>query len=292
MYAITGITGNIGSEVARNLLASNLPLRAVVRDPARAKSWAEKGCEVAQSDILAPNAATVLTAAFQGAEAVFILIPPLFDPAPGFPEAHAMADALYSALDATRPARTVYLSTIGAQAAQTNLLSQHTIIETRLRALQSPITFLRPAWFMENTSWDIAPARETGIIPSFLQPLDRPISMVATADIGRLAAELLQENHPSHRIVELEGPTSVSPNQVAATFTELLRKPITVQPVPREDWKQIFNTQGMKNPNPRIAMLDGFNQGWIDFEGNPETIRKGTTTLKTVIKTLLGRTPA
>jgi len=290
MYAITGITGNIGGEVARNLLAANLPLRAIVRDPARAKSWAEKGCEVAQADILAPNAAATFTAAFQGAEAVFILIPPLFDPAAGFPEAYAMADALYSALAATRPARVVYLSTIGAQATQTNLLSQHTIIETRLRALPSSITFLRPAWFMENTSWDIAPARETGIIPSFLQPLDRPISMVATADIGRLAAQLLQENHPS--IVELEGPTRISPNQIAATFAELLHKPITVQPVPREDWKQIFNTQGMKNPDPRIAMLDGFNQGWIDFEGNLETIRKGTTTLKTVIQTLLDRTPA
>lgn len=290
MYAITGITGNIGSEVARNLLAANLPLRAIVRDPARAKPWAEKSCEVAQADILAPNAATALTAAFQGAEAAFILIPPLFDPAPGFPEAHAMAEALYSALDATRPARVVYLSTIGAQATQTNLLSQHTIIEARLRALPSSITFLRPAWFMENTSWDIAPARETGIIPSFLQPLDRPISMVATADIGRLAAELLQENHPS--IVELEGPTRISPNQIAATFAELLHHPVTVQEVPREDWKQIFNTQGMKNPDPRIAMLDGFNQGWIDFEGKPETIRKGTTTLKTVVKTLLDRTPA
>ena len=32
MFAITGITGKVGGEVARNLLAGNQPVRAVVRD--------------------------------------------------------------------------------------------------------------------------------------------------------------------------------------------------------------------------------------------------------------------
>ena len=96
--------------------------------------------------------------------------------------------------NAARPARVVYLSTIGAQASQSNLLTQHTIIEPTLSELPMPITFLRPAWFMENSSWDVAPAREQGVIPSFLQPLDKPVPMVATADIGKVAAALLQEN--------------------------------------------------------------------------------------------------
>ena len=67
-----------------------------------------------------------------------------------------------------------------------------------------PITFVRPAWFMENSSWDVAPAKN-GVIQSFLQPLDKPVPMVATADIGCLAAELLQETWSGHRVVELEG---------------------------------------------------------------------------------------
>ena len=37
MFAITGITGNVGGEVARNLLAAGRPVRAVVRDIAKAK---------------------------------------------------------------------------------------------------------------------------------------------------------------------------------------------------------------------------------------------------------------
>jgi NAD(P)H dehydrogenase (quinone) len=55
---------------------------------------------------------------------------------------------------------------------------------------------------MENSAWDVASATKNGVIPSFLQPLDKPVPMVATADIGRVAAELLRETWSGHRIVE------------------------------------------------------------------------------------------
>jgi NAD(P)H dehydrogenase (quinone) len=284
MIAITGITGNIGSQIARNLLAAHQSVRAVVRDIRKGQSWAEQGCEVVQADIYDVQS---LAAAFQGAEAVFLLVPPIFDPAPGFPEAHAIAASLTAALSSAAPASAVYLSTIGAQAAQSNLLSQHSIIEKALRQLPMPIAFLRPAWFMENASWDVAPVREKGILPSFLEPLDRPVPMVATADIAQVATQLLLEKSTSNRTVELEGPERVTPNQIASVFASLSGKPVVAEAVPRPTWAALFESQGMKNPTPRIKMLDGFNEGWIDFEGAPETIRKGVVPLKSVLKSLL-----
>jgi NAD(P)H dehydrogenase (quinone) len=284
MIAITGITGNIGSQIARNLLAAHQSVRAVVRDIRKGQSWAEQGCEVAQADIYDAQA---LAAAFNGAEAVFVLVPPIFDPAPGFPEAHAIAAALTTALNSAAPARVVYLSTIGAQAAQSNLLSQHSIIEKALRQLPIPIAFLRPAWFMENASWDVAPVRDKGILSSFLQPLDRPVPMVATADIADVATQLLLEKSTGHRTVELEGPERVTPNQIASVFASLLGKPVVAEAVARASWAALFESQGMKNPIPRMKMLDGFNEGWIDFEGAPETVRKGIVPLKSVLELLL-----
>src|ERR1035441_11079325 len=120
--------------------------------------------------------------------------------------------SLKSAIEAARPAKVVYLSTIGANAREKNLLSQHTIIEQALNSLDVPITFLRPGWFMENALWDVAPARSEGVIPSFLQPLDKKFPMVATEDIGRVAAELLQETWERHRVVELEDRKSTRLN--------------------------------------------------------------------------------
>jgi hypothetical protein len=47
------------------------------------------------------------------------------------------------------------------------------------------------------------------------------------------------------------------------------------------------SSQGMKNPTPRIQMLDGFNQGWIKFEGGEAGSEKGSTELVTVLKGLV-----
>ena len=286
MFAVIGITGNVGGEVARNLLAAGQPVRGVVRETRKGETWATRGCELVEADI---NDAAALTGAFKGAAGVFVLVPPNFDPSPDFREARAVAATLRSAIDAARPGRVVYLSTIGAQATRPNLLTQHSIIEQALGELSIPICFLRPAWFMENASWDVAPAAKNGVFPSFLQPLDKPVPMVATADIGRVAAELIQTTRSGRSVVELEGPHRVTPEEIAATFADLLGRPVRTEAVPRETWESLFQSQGMKNPAPRIHMLDGFNEGWIEFENGEAGSRKGRVDLRAVLQGLIER---
>ena len=111
MYAIMGVTGQIGGIIAKTLLAARQPVRAVVRDAGKAQAWVDRGCDLALANIEDPRA---LTAAFREAEGVFVLVPPNFDPGPGFPEAQATASTLRSALEQARPGKVVYLSTIGA----------------------------------------------------------------------------------------------------------------------------------------------------------------------------------
>jgi len=112
--------------------------------------------------------------------------------------------------------------------------------------------------------------------------------MVATADVGRVAAEQLQETWTGRRIIELEGPTRVTPNQIAATFAEIFSHPVQAEAVPRQTWEQLFKSQGMKHPGPRMQMLDGFNQGWIEFEQDETRRRKGRIGLKEVLTGLVG----
>ena len=118
-------------------------------------------------------------------------------------------------------------------------------------------------------------------------------AMVATADIGRTAAELLQQTSQKkstgHRVVELEGPRRVTPNEIASTLGHLLGRPVRAEAVPRETWEALLKSQGMKNPTPRIQMLDGFNEGWIEFESAQVGSRKGNVTLETVLRTLIER---
>jgi uncharacterized protein YbjT (DUF2867 family) len=284
MYAITGITGQVGGAVARTLLSAGQRVRAVLRDADKASVWFDLGCEIAVAEM---EDAEALTSAFTGAKGAFILPPSNFDPKPGFPEANAVISAVHQALDATRPAKVVCLSTIGAQAQQSNLLTQRTLMEKALSTLPLSITFLRPAWFMENVSWDIDQAREQGVIYCFLQPIEKAMPMVATADVGRVAAELLLQDWSGKRIVELEGPERVSQNEIAAELSDALHRPVRAEAVPREKWGAIFRAQGMRDPIPRIQMLDGFNEGWIKFESDDAALVKGNVSLSEVIQKLV-----
>lgn len=286
MYAITGITGQIGSQLAERCLKAGKLVRAIVRNLDKGQPWKQKGCELAVADLKDTDS---LARAFENVEVVFALLPPNFDPTPGFSEAKELALSIRSAIEKAKPRRVIYLSTIGAQATQENLLTQHTIAEKILSECSVPVTFLRPAWFMENFSWDIETAKNEGMIPSFLQPLDRKVPMVATADIADLAFVLLQETWSGHRVVNLEGPHRISPNEIAKVFTEILGKKVEMQEVPHSTWENIFRLQGMKNPGPRIRMLDGFNEGWIDFEGGDKDSKKGRIEFRDVLQSMIKR---
>jgi uncharacterized protein YbjT (DUF2867 family) len=285
MYAVTGMTGQVGSATANRLLAMGQQVRAVVRNPDRALDWAARGCTIAEANF---DDSRSLEQAFIGVEGVFILIPPMFDPSPDFPEARVVISNLQTALRAARPPKIVCLSTIGAQVTQPNLLNQLGLVEKGLSALSLPIAFLRAAWFMENALWDVAAAR-AGAIPSFLQPLEKAVPMIATADVGGLAAELLQQTWKGNRIIELESRQRVTPIEMAAAFAKLLRRDVRADIVPRESWHDLFAAQGMRNPVPRIQMLDGFNQGWIEFERGGAEQAFGATPFEIVAAELIKR---
>jgi uncharacterized protein YbjT (DUF2867 family) len=284
MYAITGITGKVGGELARNLLAAGQRVRAIVRNASKGEEWAALGCEVALADM---EDGLALAVAFAGATATFILPPSEFDPEPGYPEAKRVIDAVTRALATAQPQRIVCLSTIGADAPHDNLLTQRTLMEQSLGAIGLPVTFLRPGWFMENALWDVASARDEGVLRSFLQPADKAFPMVASRDVGRLAADLIRQVWTGTRIVELEGPVRVSTNELARAFSEVLEGPVRVEIVSRESWEGLFRAQGMKNPLPRIRMLDGFNEGWIEFRDRGGSAVKGNTPLLDVITALV-----
>lgn len=286
MFAVTGITGQVGGVLARALLSAGKDVRAVVRSEHKGAEWAAQGCEVALADM---GDAQALRRAFSGAEGVFVLLPPVFDPSPDLSESRRVVAALREALLAACPPRVVCLSTIGAQASEPNLLQQLSHMERELGTLPVPVAFLRAGWFMENAQWDIEPARASGVMASFLQPLDRPVPMVATADVGRVAAELLQQTWEGTRVVELEGPRRVTPLEQAAALAAVLGREVRAQVVPRDTWEALFRAQGMNNPLPRMQMLDGFNAGWIRFEAAEADTRKGTVPLQTVLASLVER---
>jgi NAD(P)H dehydrogenase (quinone) len=286
MFVITGITGKVGGIAARTLLDRGQRVRAVVRDRRKAAAWIEQGCEVAE--VPAMDDGVALTAAFEGAEGVFLLNPPNYDPAPGFPDTQKVATAFSDALEAAGPTHAVFLSSIGAHVPAFNLLNNAGIVEAALRSSSVPVTMLRPAWFMENAAGDVDAALN-GAIRSYLQPLDRRLAMVSVQDIGRVVADLLMDTRMAPGVVELEGPERYSATDLAAVFSKVLERDVSVGAIPNKDWEVIFRAEGMRHPLARVKMLEGFGQGWLDFESPVADHRFGATNLETVVRELVGR---
>jgi uncharacterized protein YbjT (DUF2867 family) len=189
----------------------------------------------------------------------------------------------------------VHLSSIGAQHDHgLGLIGQLYLLEQQLGRVPIAHAFLRPGWFIENSSRDVAPAREKGVIDSYLQPVDRAVPMVATEDIGRIAAEVLQQQWKGTRVVEIEGPVRVSPLDIAATLGDLLGHPVALNVIPPAQWEATFVAQGtpVDRTATRIEMIAGFNSGWINFAGPPAEHRRGATTLVEALQPLVSPGPA
>lgn len=267
MYAIMGITGQVGGAAARHLLDNGQRVRAIVRDKAKAASWAARGADIAIAEW---SDAKALAAAFSGVDGVFVMLPANFAPSPDFAEARALLQTLAAALRQAQPPKVVALSSIGAQHSHgLGLITQLHLLENALDALPLPRAHVRAAWFMENIHRDVALAQDEGRLASYLHPLDRAIPMVATDDIGRTIAWTLMETWFGRRVIEVEGPRRYSPLDMAQALAAVLEQDVEATAVPREEWAARFRSEGMPadRTGPRIAMLDGINSGWVAFAG-------------------------
>ena len=289
MYAVMGITGNVGGAVARTLLAKGEKVRGIVRNPEKAAEWQKQGVELFKADY---DDVDALTAAFSGVAGVFVMVPPNFAPSPNFAETRATLKVLREALSRAMPPKAVYLSSIGAeQASGLGLITSSHLLEETLGDLPFSHAFLRAAWFFENSAGDVESARNEGRIRFQLHPLDRKFPLVATADIGKAGAETLTQSWTGIRHIEVAGPEGYSPLDIADAFADAFGHPVEAIAVPRAEWETLWVSQGMPEGRtaPRVEMVDGFNSGWIHF-GVPGTEHvEGATSLREVITQLVTR---
>jgi uncharacterized protein YbjT (DUF2867 family) len=283
-FVIAGVTGNTGKAAAEALLAKGKSVRVVVRDAAKGEAWRARGAEPVVADLLDPAA---LGRALRGAEGAYLLIPPNMAEPDFRAYQDRTVDALAAAVKHSEVPHVVLLSSVGAQhAAGTGPIAALHRAERLLSGIAgTKLTALRAAYFMENLGGSLAMLGQ-GILPSFL-PKDFAFDMIATADIGRVAAELLLEGTAAPGVVELGGPAR-SMADAAAALSAIVGKPITVHEAPLEAMAATLAGFGMP---PAMAglyqeMTGGMLRGHVAFEGGHRRVQ-GTTPLATVLQGLV-----
>ncbi|PSL05483.1 uncharacterized protein YbjT (DUF2867 family) [Haloactinopolyspora alba] len=240
MYAITGATGHVGGATAEHLLAANEPVRVVVRDADKGASWSGRGADVAVADLGEPAA---LAEALRGCRGVFVLLPT--DPTGSDEDHRRLADHIAEGVAAAGVPHAVLLSSIGADLADgTGPIRWLHHLENRLRATGVLLTSIRSWHFQEKVEDVLDVAAGSGTFPVFGDSADVPTRMIATRDIGAVAAESLLSPPARSEIVDLDGP-QYTERQVADELAAVLGTTLQVTTVPRAGWVDALVDAGL-----------------------------------------------
>ena len=286
MYLVAGVTGNTGRATAQTLLDDRQPVTVLVRSADKGAEWRAKGAQVATASL---DDADALAAVLYGKDGVYLLIPPNPGAAHYVRDRQAVIDAFARAVYVSKVSHVVLLSSIGAQypSGTGPIVATHNA-EMELRGAAQNLTILRPAAFMENWAPVLGVARESGTLPSFLFP-NRTVSMIATKDVGRFAAESLLNPAQGLQIRELAGPRDYKPEDIAASLGIVLGRDITLHSIPPKEAVGAMTSSGLPEPMARLLaeMYQGINNGFITFEGQAADFERGTTTPLEVFAGLL-----
>ncbi|MEQ3552058.1 NAD(P)H-binding protein [Pseudonocardia nematodicida] len=269
MITVLGATGNVGSQVVRELTAAGTGVRAVGRDAGRLATTGAGETFVA--DI---NDAEALRRAFDGADAAFVLLP--LDPFQPDYAAHQsrLGEAVAEALRAAGTPRVVALSSLGAEVpggpdlAVTGYLGSLHEQEQRLAPLDTRLTAVRPGLFLESFLISADAMREHGAHADSIDP-DIALPMVATRDVGRAAAAaLLDPDAPA--VVEVQGAADRTvPDAVAALGPAIGVPGLHYVRLGDDEMAALLREAGMPADQARlhVAMNRAFNEGRVRAHG-------------------------
>jgi uncharacterized protein YbjT (DUF2867 family) len=289
-YVVAGITGNVGSVVARELLARGEEIKAIVRDEKRGAAWRDRGAALAVGSL---EDGTFLKSTLAGAAGFFVLLPPN-ETAAGdyFAAQRRTSDVIAGAVKDSAVPHVVMLSSMGAELAEgTGPIKTLHYLEEALRATGTKLTAIRACYFQENLASVMPVVREAGIYPNFLPSADMAIPMIATQDIGRLAATLLTSPPQRSENVDLVGPM-YSSRQLAEKLQTALGNPVQVVDIPAAGRVDAMTQTGLPRAMAEVysEMHGAIGSGLITPKGD-RTVT-GSTTIDEVIAGLLagGRT--
>jgi uncharacterized protein YbjT (DUF2867 family) len=219
IYLVTGATGNVGSEVVAQLLASGKKVRVFTRDASKVTHWDDR-VEVAAGDFQKPD---TFAHAVAGVEAAFLMN--------GSPDAEAFGRLISTARAGGDP-RVVFLSTILAEQPQSQIGKLHRQKEDLICKSGLSGKFVRPGGFMTNCYQWIGTIKAEGVV--YNATGNGKSAPIAPEDIAAVAVRALTDPDLSGEVFELTGSKLLDAPEQVRILAKVLGKPIRCIDVPAE----------------------------------------------------------
>jgi uncharacterized protein YbjT (DUF2867 family) len=275
MILIVGVTGVLGSETARQLLAAGHKVRGLTRYPENAVDIKKLGAEIVQGDLIDKDS---LVRACQGEDAVLAAAHKLM----GTDKytSQAVDDQGHRTLiDVAEKAGVKHFVYTSAQHVSpdhpTDFYRNKAKVESYLKASGLSYTILRPPAFME---WHVHNLLGKNILNTGKTTIfgsgNNPANFMAARDVAHIAVLALTDPRLKNRILEIGGPDNVTRNQIAEMYGRFSGMKPKISHVPTRMMK--IMSPVLRPVQPVVSRLMSFS-AWTDTTSqsfNPEAMLK------------------
>ena len=275
---VTGATGNIGTELIKQLSVHdegrNVRVRAAIRSINKAAKIKSSGVELVEIDYAKP---ATLSEAFNGVDKLFLNTP--FQPDLAELTSNMVAEAAKSG----RVEHIVKLSVLGAETEPSITMSRlHRQAEKRIEESGIAFTFLRASGFMQNfVNFFGNSIKSKGVF--YVPAGDGKLSFVDVRDIAAVGVKVLTDNQGGRykgKAYPITGPEALSYGEAAEILSREVGKKISYVDIAEESARK-----GLKE----IGMDDWFINSLMELYA---IVRAGyTSDLSSAVEELTGKKP-
>ncbi len=219
MILITGATGNVGSELVKQLAKKGVPLRVVTRDKSKVAHLDQKIERVIGE--LSDEATA--EKAVEGVERIY-MFPLIID------EDHHSNTMLLAKAKKAGVKQIVMLSSMGAASEFSKIGIIHREKELLVEKSGIPWTFVRPGAFMTNTYQWCESIKSAGKV--FNPTGEGKVAPISPKDIATVAAVALTSEGHEGKIYSLTGPELMNVPEQVKVISKEIGKPLECVDVP------------------------------------------------------------
>src|SRR5262249_42326376 len=228
---VTGATGTVGREVVTQLLAAGQKVRAMTRNPVKAKL--DTRVDVVRGNFEDP---VTLAAAVDGVERVFSLT---FGPQTGVHEKN-----LAEAASKAEVRHIVKLSALGGdEETRNDIRKWHDEGEQAIRETGIPLTALRPGAFMSNALHWRETIRSKGKV--FSNYGDGKLPPVHPRDIAAVAVRALTSDGHEGKAYSLTGPEAMNVGEQVRILSNVIGRKLEYVPITDEAARKGMEQAGL-----------------------------------------------
>lgn len=265
---ITGATGTIGSELARQLSDKGVAFRAIVRTLENTADLSSlKGAEIVLGDF---NDEASLSKALIGIDKAFLLTN-------SSEEAEQLQQRFVDVANRSGVKHIVKLSQLHAKAdSPVRFLRYHAAVEQKIKDSGMDYTFLRPNLFMQGLLGFKDVIKQQHAFYASIG--DAKISLVDIRDIASIAAEALTVAGHENKTYAISGPQALTHAELAGIFSDVLEKTIQFVDITPEDMKTALFTVGFP-----LWQAEGLIEDYAHYS------RGEASEVYDTVKTILGK---